>query len=93
VGGEVVGVRRHASPLQIRRAGHDDSPVLDELEPYEARIAERADAHSDVDVLVNNVGEPVGQIQRDRDVAMRGEESRHQWRHMYSPESGRSGHA
>jgi len=82
---------RGAAPAQIGRRRHAHAPVLAELERHERRIRQFAEPHGAIKPLVDEVDQPVRQIQRNGNIRVRDGESRHQRRDVPTPEPGRRG--
>jgi len=90
---EIVRRARHPASRQVVGAGDDEAPVLRQVHADEARVVERADAHRDVDVLVDDVRDAVGEFEGDRHLRMRFEERRHERSDVHATEAGRGGDA
>jgi hypothetical protein len=76
---------------QILRAGHHDAARPANDPHAQARVFERADAHRDVDALLDEVARPIGQVELAEHRRISGEEVAHQRRHLAPSEQTRRG--
>jgi hypothetical protein len=67
---QIGRLARHAMGHQIRRAGHHHAAHLAEADADQAGIGQFADADGAVDILVEQIDQPVAQIEVDRDLGV-----------------------
>src|SRR3546814_10787792 len=67
----IVRMLRRAAAFQVRRAGDDHATILGEVHAYQPRVGQFADADRAVDAFIGQIGDAIGQIERDIDVRVR----------------------
>ena len=86
---QFVGVAGRAGALEVARRRHAKAPVVGQTHAHQAAVGQVADPHGAIDALVDDVDDPVAQVQRNLQVGVQLEEARHQRSDMAAPEAGR----
>ena len=86
---QIGGGTRDAMLREIRRISDDRAAHFTQLATNQTRIGHLSDANRTVNAFVEQINDPVSQIQRHMDAGVGVHERRDQRRHMAAPEPGR----
>jgi len=88
---QFAGVLRRPGAFQVGRRRHAEAPVVGQSNADEAAVGEVADAHGTVEALVDDVDDPVREVEREADLRVQAQEARHQRCDVATPETGGRG--
>ena len=85
---QIGWLTRHAVSNQIGRAGDDHAAHFAETDADQAGVGQLTDADGAVDVFIDQIDQPVAQVEIDPDFRVGQHEIANQRRHMLAPEAG-----
>ena len=90
---EVGGSHRRAVLLQVPGLRDDDAPAFADLHSHQLAVGLLAEPDRAVESFRDEVGDAVGQFERDRELGMLGDEARHERGDVRATEARRRGDA
>ena len=87
--GQFIGLQRYAMARQVGGASTHHPPHRADFLGHEATIGQFTDANCDIDMLIHQMHDTVGEDQIDIDFRIVREKFGHHWHHMQAPKYDR----